>query len=110
MDTDLDKLKEPRWVLWLVAAGVSALLTTVGVGMVFIMPLPMHPGLVRLLNPGGILVALIWPAGPHSGGLLAAFSPLVFVAADLVVWWILVYLAVLAFAKWFWHRHGGAMK
>jgi hypothetical protein len=60
--------------------------------------------------PGGILVALIWPAGPHSGGLLAAFSPLVFVAADLVVWWILVYLAVLAFAKWFWHRHGGAMK
>jgi hypothetical protein len=98
------------WILRMVAAGMSALLTTVGVGLVFVMHLPMHSAIVAFFNPGGMLVDLIWPEGPHSGHLLAAFSPLFFVIADLVAWWLFVYFIVLAPFNWLWHRREGATK
>jgi hypothetical protein len=93
-----------RWILAIVAAMLSFLLTTIGMGLVFLMPMAASLDVMHFFNPGGLIVGLIWPDGPHSGSPLAAFSPLFLVAADLILWWVIIYFAVLAPLGWLWHR------
>ena len=83
----------PLWVLRFAALAGAILLT--GAGAVFLLAAPPAPGLFHLLNPGALVTGWIWPEGVHSDAPLAAMSSFFTLGADLVLWWLVLYFAVL---------------
>ncbi len=81
------------WLPRIGAAVAAAMLTGIGSSLVF-GAAGVPPWLRVLANPGGFLVAIGAPEGSHSSGAIGAAFPILFLSADLVVWWLVAYFAV----------------